>query len=175
MVKHSMRGFYALGAIILCIILLYVIIRTVEPFEDNKKSIYLYMPATGNATVVDAAGLSVTPTTNKCTVSYGSKTYTLNDYNIFAYGKNCTDQKAKDKNGNCWYKVTVPGNPVTVSNDTGSSVIGAKSNAGLLTTKQKAEKGLTITQFSRANCSNPETNTGILPNKANIRIDLILQ
>lgn len=175
MAKHSMRGFYALGALVLCIVLLYVVIRNNEPFADMKKRIFLYMPATGNATVVDAAGLSVTPTTNKITISYGSKTYTMANYDIFAYGKNCRDQKAKDKNGNCWYTVSVPGNPVTVSNHTGSSVIGAKSNAGLLRTKQKAEKGITITQFSRANCSNPETNTAILPNKANIRIDLTLQ
>ena len=175
MAKHSMRGFYALGALVLCIVLLYVVMRNVEPFTNNKKSIFLYMPATGNARVVDAAGLSVTPTTNKITISYGSKTYTMANYDIFAYGKNCTDQKAKDKNGYCWYKVTVPGNPVTLSNYDGNAAIGAKSKAGLLTIKQKAEKGLTITQFSRVNCGYPETNTAILPNKANIRIDLMLQ
>jgi hypothetical protein len=175
MAKHSIRGYYALGALVLGIILLYIVIRNVEPFEDNKKSIYLYMPATGNATVVDAAGLTVTPSTNKIVISYGSNKYTLANYDVHAYGRNCTDQKAKDKNGNCWYKVTVPGNPVTVSNYEGTAAIGAKSNAGLLTIKQKAEKGLTVTQFSRANCSNPETSTDKLPNKANIRIDLTLQ
>ena len=175
MAKHSMRGFYVIGALVLGIILLYIVISNAEPFQNNTKSIYLYMPATGNATVVDAAGLMVTPSTNKIVISYGSKTYTLANYDVYAYGRNCIDQIAKDKNGNCWYKVTVPGNAVTLSNYDGKATIGAKSNAGLLTIKQKAEKGLTLTQFSRANCSNPETNKAILPNKANIRIDLILQ
>ena len=41
MAKHSMRGYYALGALVLGIILLYVIVRNVEPFQ-SQEIVYVY-------------------------------------------------------------------------------------------------------------------------------------
>ena len=179
-----MRCYYALGALLLGIVLLYLYTNNNEPFT-TKKSIYLYRPA-GNsvpATIKNNAGLNViidnkNPT--KIIILYGSKTYTLNDYDIFVYsrgGKNCENKK--DTNGNCWDKVT---NVLTLSNYQENpkllpTVIGTKTNNGILTRKQKPEKGLTITNFSASNLGLFETNNAKLQsnNGANIRIDLMLQ
>ena len=48
MAKHSMRGYYALGALVLGIILLYIVISNAEPFANKTVSIYANISKTGN-------------------------------------------------------------------------------------------------------------------------------
>jgi len=189
MAKNS-YAYLAIGVLVLGIILLCLFLRSTEGFAPAPKvthSIYLMMPNKGNSLLVDGAGLAVTPPTDKTTnliVSYGKKQYTLDDYVIYAYGKNCSPVKAdprkfapiKNKTGDCWYNITIPGTQIKVLTPDGSKALGAN---GALTGKQMPQTGIIISALSRANCGNPVT-TGLpsLPNDktklANIRIDLSL-
>jgi hypothetical protein len=42
MAKHSMRGFYVIGALLLGIILLYIVIRNVEPFKPQETIVNIH-------------------------------------------------------------------------------------------------------------------------------------
>ena len=187
--KQSLRVYLAIAALLLGIVLLYLLLRYEEGFAAPAvtHSIYLNMPEKGNPTLVDGAGLSVTPPTNtttNLTVSYGKQKYTLNDYVVYAYGKNCSPVKAdprqfvplKNKTGDCWYNVTIPGTQIKVLTPDGSKAIGAD---GAITGKQVPQTGIVVSALSRANCGNPvTTELPGLPNdktkQANIRIDLSL-
>lgn len=183
--KNSMRAFFAIGALVLGIIVLCLFLRYTEPFVTAPAvthSVYLYLPAAGAAQLVDGAGLTITTAIDKCNISYGKKTYSLQDFNMHAFGSNCIDKKIpRDKNGNCWFNVTVPGTRIKVLTNDEKSTLAAN---GLLMAKQVAQPGITVTGLSRANCGNPVTDKTKLPNLetdktkppklANIRMDLSL-
>ena len=179
MAKNS-YAFFAIGVLVLGIILLCLFLRTTEGFATAPTvthSIYLMMPEKGLPTLVSDAGLAVTPAIEKCTISYGKKTYTLQDYSVHAFGTNCTDKTIpRDKNGNCWYKVTIPGTAISVTTTDGKKAIGAN---GLLTGKQAPQAGIVVDGLSRANVGSPATaNLPSIPTDktklANLRIDLSL-
>ena len=184
--KNSMRDFFGIGALVLGIILLCLFLRYTEPFANAPPavthSVYLYLPSSGAAQLVDGAGLTVATVTDKCKISYGTKTYSLQDFNMYAFGSNCIDKTIpRDKNGNCWFKVTVPGTLIKVLTYDEKTTLAAN---GLLTAKPVAQPGITVTGLSRANCGNPVTDKTKLINletdktkpakNPNIRIDLSL-
>lgn len=82
------------------------IICNTEGFIDVPQTTYnIYLNMKGSALImVDGAGFATTSSIGTYIIPYGKTKYTLKDYNIHAYGKNCT-ATSRDTSGNCWFNV----------------------------------------------------------------------
>ena len=109
MAKHSMRGYYALGALVLGIILLYVIVRNVEPFQSQEE-VHVYFKhsdstkienVTSNSKIVSATGKNGTLT---LTIAPSYRINSINDIRISSVNtKNCTTRISGTQY--CWANV----------------------------------------------------------------------
>ena len=116
MAKHSMRGYYAIGALVVGIILLYVMINTIEPFA-NEEIVYVYFK------IGSSQNISNVTSSNKSIVSINSSSpgkltlkidpqYILTTTNIkkdiqvnSISNKNCINALTKLSSGLCLVKV----------------------------------------------------------------------
>jgi hypothetical protein len=167
MAKQSMRTYYILGALILGIVLLYLYTNNIEPFASTSR-IYVYIPQSGPAKMVSSSNPNISLdsiTANKLKLKFKTP-MTLKDYTMEAYKKttpSCTT--------NCWTKVSITGTPIDIQNTTETKSISAN---GKLNKAQKSEKTISFTNFTKGYLPLLEHNENKLPNKANIRIDLVL-
>ena len=171
MAKHSMRGFYALGALVLGIILLYVIVRNVEPFANktvNKTvSIYANISKTGN-------NISYSGTTDNSVTGAGGRgkiTLTMpTNYKV----QNVQYYKIAQNNGKC--------NNANIINNTACWMLNDFFKSDKNNTKTSTGKvelsNLGYSSFDPANSRIPSTTAPIINGKtlpsSNMRIDLIL-
>ena len=159
-----MRTYYILGALILGIVLLYLYTNNIEPFASTS-SIYVFIPESGNAKMISSTDPNISLdsiTSNKLKLKF-NKPMTLKDYSMVSYKPSCKT--------NCWTKVSIPGTPIDIQNTTEKKSISAN---GKLAGAQQSEKTISFTNFTKGNLPKLEYNQNNLPDKANIRIDLVL-
>ena len=167
MAKHSMHGFYALGALVLCIVLLYVVIRNVEPFANKTVSIYANISKTGN-------NISYSGTTDNSVTGAGGRgkiTLTMpTNYKV----QNVQYYKIAQNNGKC--------NKANIINNTACWMLNDFFKSDKNNTKTSTGKvelsNLGYSSFDPANSRIPSTTAPIINGKtlpsSNMRIDLIL-
>lgn len=167
MAKHSMRGFYALSALVLCIVLLYVVIRNVEPFANKTVSIYANISKNGN-------NISYSGTTdNSVTGAGGQGKITLTmpaNYNV----QNVQYYKIAQNNGKC--------NKANIINNTACWILNDFFTSNKNNTKTSTGKvelsNLGYSSFDPANPRISSTTAPIINGKtlpsSNMRIDLTL-
>lgn len=162
MAKQSMRTYYVLGALLLGIVLLYLYTNNIEPFSSTS-SIYVYIPQSGSAKFISSTDPNISLdsiTSNKLKLKF-KKPVTLKNYSMLSYKPSCKT--------NCWTKVSVPGTLIDIKNTTERKSISAN---GKLAGAQQSESSISFSNFSKGNLPTLEYNK--LPDKANIRIDLVM-
>jgi len=163
MAKHSMRGYYALGALVLGIILLYIVIRNVEPFANKTISVYANIDRNQKITYSgsnDASVKGVEAGLTKFTMMLPT-TYKVQSVQYYKIGMNNSKCNKTDiiNNTACWEKNDI--------------VITPKISSGKVDLQ-----GLTYIMFNPGSNKLPSTIDPTLmkdlKQNANIRIDLTL-
>ena len=184
MAKHSMRGYYALGALVLGIILLYVIVRNVEPFQ-SQETVYVYFTSgAGNSikNIISTNTNIVTPvsgSTSKLVVKV-HKDYTLQTTNfkrntdavnnIINEIKTSGKQTTRTANANCVGSTKRFASYCWVNATDRSQIKGAIDR----------NNTLTLTGLSNSDLANPVETKAVdksaigMPLGANVRITLTL-
>lgn len=190
MAKHSMRGYYAIGALVLCIILLYVIVRNVEPFESQEEVHVYFTSGAGNSiTNIKSSNPSivVVPTTTNAgtlTLTIGTlyKLNSINDVKISSINNttstNCTTRISNT--AYCWANVN---NDRTAVSLNGAQLYSFKKQGTAQNIINKLNSPLNLTSLANNELINPAkvpptlvvdpTSKGMPPG-ANVRITLIL-
>ena len=118
MVQRNMRTLYALGALVVGIVVLCLFVKHYESFVpgpaptllgSNISSIFLRLDSNNKLTLISSTNtkISTTISTNEIKINVPKNT-TLNDYGIYAYGTGgqCTTAAyafSLDNTQNCWY------------------------------------------------------------------------
>ena len=106
-----MRGYYAIGALVLCIVLLYIVIRNVEPFANKTVKIYANIDNADNIKFLgsnDNLVKSASNTTKKISINFGTykrikKIVSISS--LVAFNGKCT-AIPNLKPGTCWNTIT---------------------------------------------------------------------
>jgi len=192
MPKMSSRCMYALGALVIGIVLLYVCMCTVEGFADEKPTVSVYLNLDKSLSTdyystdkdnkyIKKNKDAILIKGSKCTIEF-IKPFTVKKYTIYQYSTDCNAKKLNSTTKACWTNISAQ-NPIIINNENGTIPINntktyEKINVDLYTSKfGKLYNTNTNDVGNNEKTDAPPPHDAVpskFPTPSNIRIDLVL-